>query len=69
MTGYRGQLVVSEVLEVDSDIKDAILQNKSSGEIFVIARKKGMMTMHEDAILKVISGMTTLEEVYRVTNA
>lgn len=69
LTGFRGQMVISEVLSVDDEIRDAILHNKSSGEIFTIARKKGMMTMAEDAVLKVIAGQTELSEVHRVINA
>ncbi|MBI2638194.1 type II/IV secretion system protein [Candidatus Peregrinibacteria bacterium] len=68
-TGFRGQMVISEVLLVDDEIEDAILKNKSAPEIFALARKKGMLTMAEDGLLKVIAGETTMEEVHRVTNA
>lgn len=68
-TGFRGQLVISEVLHVGDEIGDAILKNKSVPEIFVLARKAGMLTMFEDGVLKAISGLTTLEEVHRVTSA
>lgn len=68
VTGFRGQMIVSEVLSVDSEIKDAILANKSANDIFAIARKKGMLTMYEDGILKVIQGHTTLDELHRVIN-
>lgn len=69
ITGFRGQMVVSEVLFVDDEIEEAILRSKSSPEIFALARKKGMLTMAEDGTLKVIAGHTTLDEVHRVTNA
>lgn len=67
--GFRGQMVVSEVLEVNDEIRDAVLKNKSAPEIFALARKTGMLKLEEDALLKVISGITTIEEVHRVTNA
>lgn len=67
-TGYRGQMVISEVLLVDDAIEDAILKNKSTPEIFALARKNGMLTMQEDAILKVIAGETTIDEIHRVIN-
>lgn len=67
-TGFRGQMIISEVLHVDNEIKDAILANKSANDIFVIARKRGMLIMHEDGILKVIAGHTTLDELHRVIN-
>ena len=68
VTGFRGQMIVSEVLYVDNEVKDAILANKSANDIFAIARKKGMLTMYEDGILKAIQGHTTLDEVHRVIN-
>lgn len=68
-TGFRGQFVISEVLHVDDEIGDAILKNKSVPEIFALARKTGMLTMFEDGVLKAISGLTTLEEIHRVTSA
>lgn len=68
VTGFRGQMIVSEVLYVDSEVKDAILANKSANDILALARKKGMLTMYEDGILKVIAGHTTLDELHRVIN-
>lgn len=68
-TGYHGQFVVSEVLAADDEVKNAILHNQSASEIFAIARKKGMLTMFEDAIIKVMAGQTTLDEVHRVISA
>lgn len=67
-TGYRGQLVISEILWIDDEMKLAILKNASGGEIFALARKQGMLTMREDGLLKVLAGQTTLEEIQRVTN-
>lgn len=68
-TGFRGQMVISEVLSADNEIKDAILKNRTASEIFAMARAKGMTTMYEDAITKVLQGLTTLDEVHRVINA
>ena len=65
-TGYSGQTCISEVFSFDDEIKDLVLENKSSHEIFEAARKKGMLTLKEDGVLKVISGVTTLNEVYRI---
>lgn len=66
-TGYSGQTCISEVFSFDDEIKDLILQNKSTHEIFEAARRKGMLTLKEDGVLKVVSGVTTLNEVYRIT--
>lgn len=68
VTGYRGQLIISEVLHFDDDLREAVLQNKSPVELLKIARTKGMLTMLEDGVLKVLAGQTTLEEIQRVTN-
>lgn len=65
-TGYRGQMVVSEVLEIDDELEEAILKNTSAPALFALARKKGMITLAEDAFLKIMKGETTLEEVHRV---
>lgn len=66
-TGYHGRLVICEVLKVDKDIKEMILRSASSREIFEAARKKGMVTMKEDGYKKVAQGLTTLDELHRVT--
>lgn len=68
-TGYHGQMTISEVLAMDDVLRQAVLDNKSAGELSVIARKQGMITMQEDGFLKVLAGNTTLDEVHRVTNA
>lgn len=67
-TGYKGRLVVSEVISISSEMKDLILNNSSSIKLIMAARKEGMITMREDGYLKVAQGLTTLDEVYRATN-
>ncbi|MBU2523829.1 GspE/PulE family protein, partial [Patescibacteria group bacterium] len=66
-TGYSGRTSIVEILKVDSDIKAKILASASSKEIFELARTKGMLTMQEDGIKKILLGMTTISEVQRVT--
>ncbi len=66
-TGYRGRLAVMEILPVDEDIQKLIIENKSSGEIDVLARKKGMTSLFDNAFGAFREGHTTLEEVLRVT--
>ena len=67
-TGYSGRLVITEVITVTSEMKNLILNNSSSIDLITAARKEGIVTMREDGFLKVAQGLTTLEEVYRVTN-
>jgi len=58
-----------EVLEMNEDIKAAMLKGASSDEIEEIAVKNGMTLMLEDGIRKALSGITSLEEVIRVIKA
>lgn len=66
-TGYKGRIAVVEVLDVDNEIKRLILEKASSTKLIESARTKGMLTMYEDGIIKVIEGETSLAEVHRVT--
>lgn len=65
--GYRGRLGIFEVLEIDEDIKKMISQKATSEEIERKAREKGMSTMVEDGFIKAVQGITSLEEILRVT--
>jgi type IV pilus assembly protein PilB len=65
--GYRGRLGIYEVLEVDEEIGKLINENAPSDNIEKKAREKGMQTMSEDGFIKVAQGITTIEEVLRVT--
>lgn len=67
-TGYLGRIVIDEVITISSEMKRLILNNKSSVDLISAARKEGITTMREDGYIKVAQGLTTLEEVYRVTN-
>jgi type IV pilus assembly protein PilB len=65
-TGYRGRIGMFELLPIDAELRDLILQRRSSGEIKTTARRS-MITMQEDALRKAAEGITSLEEVLRVT--
>lgn len=64
--GYKGRTTISEVLVIDKEIKELIFQNAFSTQIRDKAMEKGMLTMAQDGILKVLEGETTMEEVERV---
>jgi type IV pilus assembly protein PilB len=66
-TGYRGRLGIFEVLEVDEEIQALIHERAPAEEIARAARRAGMRTLREDAVRKAAGGLTTLEEVLRVT--
>ncbi len=67
MTGYSGRIGVFEIMEVTKDIKQLIVAKADSDAIEVQAKKEGMITMLEDGLDKVTKGLTTIEEVLRVT--
>ncbi len=66
-TGFKGRLGIFEILTVDSKLKSLILQTFDSNRIKEEALKRNMVTLREDGIRKVMKGVTTLEEVLRVT--
>jgi type II secretory ATPase GspE/PulE/Tfp pilus assembly ATPase PilB-like protein len=66
MTGYLGREMISEVLLVDDEISDMINKNSSKFEILSKAKVKGHKTLIDDAVSKVIAGITTVEELLRV---
>lgn len=66
-TGYRGQMAIFEVLDVDEDIRRLINQpDFSLDKLRRLAKEKGMITMFEDGLRKAQLGFTTIEEVMRV---
>ncbi len=67
-TGYRGQTVLSEVLLVTPDMETAITSEALSREIERVAIESGMLTMVGDGVLAALDGITSLDEVRRVTN-
>lgn len=67
--GYKGRIGIFEMFVKDEEIEKLISQSPSHIQIFELARKKGMRTMYEDGILKVLQGITTIEEVERVARS
>ncbi len=67
-TGYKGRIQITEILKMDFQIRDLILQQASQVKFIEVARQKGMLTMREDGILKILDGITTLDEVHRVAS-
>ena len=65
-TGYLGRIAIFEILKVTSAINQHILRQESAEEIEKTAKKEGFIKMVEDGYLKVLDGVTTMEEVLRV---
>jgi type II secretory ATPase GspE/PulE/Tfp pilus assembly ATPase PilB-like protein len=68
-TGFRGRTAIYEILEIDKNIRNNILQRDSVDQIKESAVKKGMRTLRTAGWQKVIDGITTVEEVMRVSHA
>ncbi len=66
-TGFMGRMGIFELLTVDEDIRNLILKNADESTIRQTARKNGMKTLLEDGLEKIRMGMTTLSELFRVT--
>ena len=66
-TGYKGRVALYEVMLIKENIKEAILQVASVVELRELGRKNGMRTLRESGLQKIREGMTSLEEIMRVT--
>ncbi len=66
--GYSGRAGLYETIVVDEDIQKMIINHSTANEIMRLAKTKGTVTMRQDGILKVLSGITSMEEVNRVAS-
>ena len=67
-TGYRGRLAIIEFLPMTDPIRKLIMAHEEAGTIQKLAIAEGMQTLYENGLVKVTEGVTTLEEVMRVTS-
>ena len=65
-TGFSGRIALFEILEMTPQLAGIILKEPSEEKILEEAKRQGMITMKQDGILKVLDGITTIEEVLRV---
>jgi general secretion pathway protein E len=66
--GYRGRLAITEFLVMSDDIRRLVMSHAQARQIEEQALREGMKTMYEDGLRKAVMGMTTIEEVLRVTS-
>ena len=66
-SGYRGRVGIYSVMKMSERIKEMAIDQASEADIGAVAREGGMLTLREDGIAKVRGGLTSLEEVIRVT--
>ena len=68
-TGYRGRMAIHEILYINAELQDGIVKQRPANELKDIAIKHGMKTLRQGGLRKVAAGMTTLDEIIRVTFA
>jgi len=66
--GYRGRLAIIEFLQMTDPLRKLIMAHEEAGAIQKLAIEEGMTTMYENGLVKALQGITTLEEVLRVTS-
>ena len=66
-TGYQGRSAIHELLVVDEALRSAILQGQDAGALQALAVQAGMHTLYDDGLRKVAAGVTSLDELLRVT--
>lgn len=66
-TGYRGRIGIFELLPITTELRELILQKRSNAELKSVAQRT-MITMHQDALQKAAEGVTSLEEILRVSS-
>ena len=65
-TGYKGRIGIYEAILMDKKIEEAVQRGASDHEIWEAAKGQGILTMRQDGVLKVLAGITSLEELERV---
>jgi type IV pilus assembly protein PilB len=68
-SGYKGRVALYEVMRFTDNLKELVLQGSSTAELKAAAIKNGMLTLRMSGITKVLEGVTTTEEIMRVTMA
>jgi type IV pilus assembly protein PilB len=68
-TGYKGRVALYEIMRFTDNLKEMVLQGSPTAELKMAAIKGGMMTLRMSGILKILDGVTTTEEILRVTMA
>jgi len=66
-TGFRDRVGIFEAILIDDEMEKFILKNPSVADFQELAMKKGMISMYQDGLIKVLQGVTTIEELERIT--
>ncbi|MDP2709361.1 MAG: ATPase, T2SS/T4P/T4SS family [bacterium] len=65
LTGYSGRIALAEVLDVNDKIKEIIMDNKKNLNLEDLIKNQNFITMKQDGVIKVLLGLTTMEEILR----
>jgi type II secretory ATPase GspE/PulE/Tfp pilus assembly ATPase PilB-like protein len=68
MTGYKGRIGIFEAIKTDEAIEKIIPENPSEREIKKVARMQGILSMRQDGVVKILNGITSVEEVQSVVD-
>lgn len=66
-TGYKGRIGIFEILNVTEGVKTLTLKRASNSDILAQSKQDGLITLRQDGILKALDGLTTIEEIWRVS--
>ena len=67
-SGYRGRMAIYELMNMTSQVRELTFKGASTQDIRKLARKQGMRTLYEDGMIKALKGLTTIDEVLRITH-
>jgi type IV pilus assembly protein PilB len=67
-TGFRGRMGIFELMAMTSQVREMTFKGEPTQNVRKMARKQGMRTLFEDGMIKALKGLTTLEEVLRITH-
>ena len=68
-TGYSGRLGIYELLVMDDSLRDLVTGNPDVVHLRKLCRERGLVTLREDGFQKVMKGLTTVDEILRVTES
>ena len=66
--GYKGRIAIQEVLYINEEIRNAINESKPREELHKMIYKQGTLTIFQDGLMKVLDGITTIEEIFRIVD-
>ena len=66
-TGYTGRVGITEIMPMTDPLRSLVMKHATSTDLRAQAVREGMLTMYEDGMRKAVKGVTTVEEVLRVT--